>query len=535
MNNRFKPEDIKSELPTREVLLDLPLLNRWLLGGGAALVALGFLASVGPPVASSVSRSVHPYTGQGKQEQCLAHLQAVGMAIASYREEHGGLYPILEQRSEIKGGKSQNKDSENKDGETGAEQNRSTWVTQVSPDLIDSNFLCPSGNGDGVTTSSYAFNPALSGVNQDDIDHPENVIVLAERGEADDISLLPPLEGWRQVKAPGALASASGGTASGATGAAIENNFDYRHGNKVGVLFADGRVEFRNAGDWSNDVGRWGGALAMRQARLNLLKLHSTLGQIQKIADQVTGKGNKNQNGDEAVVKFMQQRATKDKAFEKALQATYGLWMQNDPTVADGDNFDAETDRWGWQLARWAERAGQPDFLRFFDKEQSRRSQALLQEAGESARNKAWTEQQTTGYKLSVPPTWTREEQVDGRYRRTYFRPASPHISVLVERGERNTPGPESGIEWAGIEAEFKRTYGKRYKRIALGETTLAGEAASMWEFEIERKDAPNLRKLYIGRSHAWDSVIFTATAPAKDFASWRSLFLQTKDGLQRS
>lgn len=89
MDNRFKPD-----LPTRETFLDLPPLNRWLLGSGAALLALGVLLSAGPPVASGVASAVHPYTSQGKEERCLANLRALGSALESYRGQNEGRYPL---------------------------------------------------------------------------------------------------------------------------------------------------------------------------------------------------------------------------------------------------------------------------------------------------------------------------------------------------------------------------------------------------------------------------------------------------------
>ena len=58
-----------------------------------------------------------------------------------------------------------------------------------------------------------------------------------------------------------------------------------------------------------------------------------------------------------------------------------------------------------------------------------------------------------------------------------------------------------------------------------MGEATLGGEAASLWEFEVERKGEPRLRKLYVGRSHIWDSFVIVGTAPAVDFKQWQPVF----------
>jgi prepilin-type processing-associated H-X9-DG protein len=497
MDNRFKPD-----LPTRETFLDLPPLNRWLLGSGAALLALGVLLSAGPPVASGVASAVHPYTVQGKEEHCLANLRALGSALESYREQNKGRYPLLEQTAQ---------------GQNNASQNRMTWVSQLRPLIQKDELLCPSGTGDGETTSSYGFNAALSGAKQEDIPHPEQVVVLADRGEAHDLALLPPLEGWR---AANAQASKAQGDAHSGADKSESSNVDFRHRDRVGVLYADGHAEMREDDARLDDLQSWGGALAIRQARAHLLQVHPLLQDIE----------NAGKKSDEDALSLIRQKATAGKDLEKAMQAAYGLWTQN-----DGASFDAGTDRWGWQLAKWADKAGQPDFLQFFDKEQSRRSEAVLQDAKKDSGDKAWQKQESHGLTLLVPANWTRDEETEARYRRTFFRSASPHIGVQVERGERIKPGPESGIEWSGMEDEYRKTYGSRYKRVSMGETTLAGEAASLWEFEIDRKDAPTLHKLYVGRSHAWDSTIFTATAPAQDFASWKPLFVQMKDGLQRS
>ena len=503
MNNRFKPEAIKPELPTREMLLDLPLLNRLLLGGGATLIAFGFLSTIGPPVASEVRRVSHPYTSQGKEETCLANLRALGSALETYRESHNGRYPALETVAQNKDGKS-----------------RTTWASLLRLAVPTADLSCPSGGGDGMTTSGYAFNAALSDIAHNDIPNPENVIVLADRGETHDIALLPPLEGWRPANSQAA-------DGQSAPTAAQSSNLDFRHSRKVGVLFADGHVEMREEGEWMSELQNWGGTVAISRARTRIVSLHPLLQRMENIAEQ----GDKNLKRDGAAVKLMREEAGKSKAFEKAMQAVWGLWVQNDPTAAEGASFDAETDAWGWKLAKWSNRAGQPGFLQFFDKEQSRRSQVILEDAKRGAQDSAWQKYEGRGFTIAAPENWTRQEEQDGRYLRTYFRSLSPHIGVQIERGERIKPGPEAGIEWAGMEADFKRTYGERYQRISMGETTLAGEAASVWEFEIERKDAPRLRKLYVGRSRAWDSVVFTATAPARDFALWKPLFEQSRMG----
>lgn len=535
MNNPFDPKPPRPDLPTRATFSDLPPLNQLLLGSGAALIALGLLWTVGPPVASGVSSGVttviHPYTSEGKEERCQTNLSTLATALSAYRTAHDGHYPQLEQVIQNKGNKPL----------------RLTWVSQLADSAQTSDFQCPQGvEANGDTISSYGFNAALSGVKADEIPHPDQVIVLADRGSLHDLALLPPLEGWRPASVS---TNASNGT-SGSDAATSPLNVSAVHDGKIGVLFADGHTELKTPGDWLNDLQSWGGALVIRQARARLLTFYPLL---QRAEDVAKGKG------DAAAVAVLKDAASgtsaendpvknrsakpnpaksnptkdnpgKSKEFEKAMQAVYALWAQN-----DGASFDGETDRWGWQLSKWADKAGQPSFLQFFDKEQSRRSDGILQDAHQSAKNQEWQKLESNGFALAIPANWTREEETEGRYKRTFFLSPSPHITVQLEKGDRAKPGPESGIQWTGIEDEYRKTYGSRYKRIVMGETILAGEAASLWEFEIDRKDAPKLHKLYVGRSHTWDSVIFTATAPAQDFDKWKPMFEQIKDSLARS
>lgn len=196
------------------------------------------------------------------------------------------------------------------------------------------------------------------------------------------------------------------------------------------------------------------------------------------------------------------------------------LWKRN--AQANGGERSSEVEKWGWRLSGlWAE-IGQEEMKTEMNREQSRRSQGVL----DAVQSGSWEKHESElGFAIEKPVSWSVETETDGRYRRTYFRPDSPHLSLLVEKGERSTAGPEAGIQWDGMEREFRKQWGKHYKRIRMGEATLGGEVASLWEFEIERKGEPRLRKLYLGRSHTWDSFVLVGTASAADFKQWQPIF----------
>jgi len=156
------------------------------------------------------------------------------------------------------------------------------------------------------------------------------------------------------------------------------------------------------------------------------------------------------------------------------------------------------------------------------NREMARRSAAELQaatQAGSSAR------EAEAGFSLQVPVNWKVEEKREGRYQRTFVRSGLKDIFVLCEVGERTKYRPASPVDWGGMEKELKRKYGSGYKRLRLGEATLARWPASVWEYEVDKLGSPRLHKLYIGHSGESASYVVACTAPAEEFAKWRPLF----------
>lgn len=83
------------------------------------------------------------------------------------------------------------------------------------------------------------------------------------------------------------------------------------------------------------------------------------------------------------------------------------------------------------------------------------------------------------------------------------------------------------------MEDTFRQRYKSNYKRIQMTTGILGGEEASVWVFELKRSDGPLLRKLYLGRSHTWDSYVVACTAPARDFDKWQPVFEQLIRGFE--
>lgn len=117
--------------------------------------------------------------------------------------------------------------------------------------------------------------------------------------------------------------------------------------------------------------------------------------------------------------------------------------------------------------------------------------------------------------------------QSEGRYRRLYLRSALPATYVLLEVGARRqyvTPQP---INWGASEQDLKRRYGWGYRRLGLGSTLLSGQAASVWDYEIEKAGGPRLHKRLIGYTDGRASYVLSVSAPAKDWDFWQPVFDQ--------
>lgn len=462
----------------REFMIGLPIVNRALLLVGAVAALLGLLGLVARPVLGSVLMVIQPYTASGKQDICLNNVRSLAQAVAMYTSEHDGYFPPL-------------------DYGTGAE--RTTWVTLLRDKTDKGAFLCPSkGVSDEVRQSSYAMNPVLKAGEQDAV-HGEDMrpetVIFADRGDEHDVALFPPLPGWRANES---INAASDGTQDG-------SNIAFNHKGTATVLFADGHAASRPPGVWLKELNTWGGTLAVKQSATNLKSRNLVLQQVQASLDS----GDENAGAQVLSGNRYQARA--------GLNQVLALWKAN-----NGDGADIETDKWGWQLARLWSGAGEKEMMGELEREQSRRSQAELSKV----QNGTWEKHLSDyGFFVERPPNWEVETSEDDRYKRTYFRSGSPHISVQVEKGVRTVEGTDAPIDWNGMEGEQTAQVSNRYKRLQIGTATLSGEEAGLWSFEVERFGEPRLRKLYIGRSHRWDSYVIVCIAPASDWGQWKPVF----------
>lgn len=83
-----------------------------------------------------------------------------------------------------------------------------------------------------------------------------------------------------------------------------------------------------------------------------------------------------------------------------------------------------------------------------------------------------------------------------------------------------------STVDWSGMEDEVKGQKGLRfYRRLRMGAARLGGEDASVWEFEVEKREGQRLRKLYVGHVQPWQSFVLVCIAPASEFERWRPVF----------
>jgi prepilin-type processing-associated H-X9-DG protein len=484
-----------------EFVRNLPGVNRALLFSGIALIGWGLLATAGPPVATSVAsgvgEAVRPYTAEGKQETCLSNMRAVGLALALYRQDNDDTFPPVDYVVQ-KAGQGATTGKDRDPGGAG----RTTWVSLLASRTSSGNFLCPLKSvSDPQVESSYGFNAALAAgawgsVRTGELADPDKTLVLADRADRHDVALLPPFTAWQ--KAGGAPSKDSPGNAE-------LSNIDFRHANSAIFLYADGHAASESNNDRLQESLLWGGSPMLRQARARLRTQHPVLSQVQAalLNEQ-----------ERAALRLM--KVHKNKVRE-GLKEVLALWKQNgntDVTGVDVKGMDKETDKWGWRLAGLWEQSGEREMLQELNREQSRRSGA---EWGKVQKGTWQKHESDLGFAIEVPASWTVSTEPNGRYTNTFFRSGSPYISVLVEKGTRSTPGDEAGVDWGGMERDYRKSYGSRYKRIRRETAMLAGEEANLWEFEIERKGEPRLRKLYLGRSHIWDSYVLVWTVPAAD------------------
>ncbi|HEX8234543.1 MAG TPA: hypothetical protein VF600_01160 [Abditibacteriaceae bacterium] len=461
---------------------DLPRLNKGLLSLGTLCIGVGFLKLVGPPVVAATSSVVHPFTVAGKAETCLSHLQSVAQALAQYSGDHDGRFPPL--------------DYQTKQG------SRATWVSLLGQGIDRDNLLCPVSDtswNQTDTISSYGLSPVLAGRKRDAVTDAAGTLLLADRADRHDVSLLPPFASWpKQTKEE-------------------ENtpaNLAFRHNYRAAVLYADGHAGSTSSTGWLSQASTWGGALLFHTATERLSSRNSALGKVI---------GHLQARDKTAALQVLQQNPKKVRSGTAEL---LGLWKQNTRNgsainSASSSVISSDLEKLGWRLAGLWKRAGDLSFEQVLNAEQSLRSQKELQ-----VQSGSWSEHSSDwGFSLSYPTGWTVQTSTEGRYRNTFFRSASPHIYVLVERGERTEEETQSTIDWSGMESDLKERYGKSYKRIRKGEATLGGEAASDWEFDLQKPDGPKLRKLYLGISRPWESYVVVCTAPAADFKAWQPTF----------
>lgn len=474
----------------------LPRVNTTFLLGGALLIGLALLRTVGPPVVASTLAAMHPYTAQGKQEICLSNLGRLGEAFALYSQDHDGRFPPLDYQEQKQQGQKQ----------------RVTWVSLLQKQgATPDSFTCPlQGVSDPALLSSYGLNPVLAAeagqeelhpVKKSDLEHPDSLLLLADRGDRHDVALLPPFASWNT----GSTVS----TGNSEAGQLEASNLSSRHSDGAALLFADGHAGMQTSGTWLQEPVTWGGSLLFRRAASRIRSQHPLLAQMQQALDQGNGK---------AARRLLMSQQTQAVA---AWQPVLALWHQN------GAAAEAEKSRkveaWGWQLAGLRQETGQEDWMTALIGELHTRSQ---QELG-AVQGGGWQNHQSDwGFSLETPAGWSVEARDEGRYRKTYLHSGSPYISVLIEKGIRSSPAPATGVDWSAMTRDYERTYGSRYRLLELQPgQTLGSEAANGWRFELHRPDEPRLVKAYLGGFHSWDSYVLVCTAPAGEFKAWQPTF----------
>lgn len=60
-----------------------------------------------------------------------------------------------------------------------------------------------------------------------------------------------------------------------------------------------------------------------------------------------------------------------------------------------------------------------------------------------------------------------------------------------------------------------------------MGNTTLAGQYASVWNYELQKPGTPRLHNWLIGYTDGWNSYDYSCTVPAKDWEMWKPVFVR--------
>ncbi len=465
--------------PSREWFERLPAINRQLLGSGALCAGLGHFLLIGVPIlgygSSAVQTAVHPFTADGKRESCLSRLQQVSSALAQYRSDYDDKFPLAEYKS-------------------GRE--RKTWMAVLRERGADTaSFTCQTfgGSSDGTATGSYGFNPILAQVRGERLGEPGQVLLVADRADLHDSILLPPFAGWSNLY-----------------GSQLEKfgNIESRHSGSAGIshalaLYADGHAGSVPHRDEIRQAISWGGnqvfATTLRrfEAQHPVLKKLTSSSSPQSLASQ---KGR------------LRQGVEQLRALQQQCHA--------------GDSDCETVEKRAWKGAGILRALGDGSLEKQMTADLQKHSQRLFSQVGSE-----WTTYESElGFTLKHPAHWNVEYEVNGRYHNTFLRSGSPHVSVLVEYGERTQSTTATAIDFSGMEQSLKKQYGSNYKRIAMDWDTLDGRSVSVWECELKKPDGPRLRKRYLGYSTTWSSVIVVRTAPAGEWKRWSPVWLRVKE-----
>lgn len=297
------------------------------------------LQTIGPPLVASFQAAVHPYTATCKQETCLARLHSLGQAIAMYAEDHNGRFPTLDYAV----------------GNQKDQSSRVTWVTLLRQRTNEDDLICPLkgiAGGQRSLISSYGLNPVLAAAPSKDILAPASTLLLADRADEHDVSLLPPFAS-RPTKVPTKAGQQERPSA----------NLDFRHSGQAAVLYADGHADSQSLSDWLTGTTAWGGSAVFRKATERISSQYPALKRVLDALDR----GDKDSARRLLVADRKQVRA--------GTEQMIALWKQN-----AGSDRSSNVEKTSWRLADFWREQGDPGIEQSLDAEQSQRSQTELEQ-----------------------------------------------------------------------------------------------------------------------------------------------------------
>lgn len=463
---------------------DLPWPNRLLLLSGTLLVLGGVASAWGPAVAGQLAAAARPYTAEGKQEICASRMRSVALALAAYAQDHEGRFPPLDYQN--------------------PRQPRVTWVSLLKGRGGEEIWNCPEAaamaEGQAPWISSYVMNPVLATARTTDVDEAAATLMLADGAGRHDVSLLPPYPTWPSFQEKETGQETQFDPAA--------SNVSFRHSDKAPDVYVDGHAGSLTSGSRPLDANLWGGSAVFRRSRDRLAARSPQAAELLRRLQA----GRVRQ-----AASFLRAHRAR---LRPVSQEFVALWRLN-----SGEQTSDSVEEVGWNLARAWEMAGDTSWIAQLNQEQTKRCREQLQQV----RQGEWGSREVSGQptlRCEAPAAWTAQDEREGRYRRLYIRSPLPSVYVVLEVGDRNryvTPRP---INWDGSEDDLRRRYGREgYRRLHLSSGTLAGNAASVWEYEVQKPGGPCLRKRYIGYTDGWTSYIAGCTAPAKDWALWKPEF----------